>query len=89
MTGLTPTISSRPASTGQTPEEREGTCAGNTPALRRQSTLPAERLKNQRRTLYKRLERWGLLHEGHTGVPKTHKSDDPENLKAIVLQRFA
>lgn len=26
----------------------------------------------QRRTLYKKLERWGLLREGHTGVPKTH-----------------
>ena len=35
-------------------------------------TLAAERLGIQRRTLYKKLERWDLMHEGHTGVPGTH-----------------
>ena len=43
-------------------------CGGN-------RTLAAERLNIQRRTLYKKLERWGLLHEGHTAVPKTHESE--------------
>jgi transcriptional regulator with PAS, ATPase and Fis domain len=39
-------------------------------------TLAAERLGIQRRTLYKKLERWGLLHEGHATVPGTHESDN-------------
>ena len=38
--------------------------------------LAAERLNIQRRTLYKKLERWGLVHEGHTAVPKTLESED-------------
>jgi transcriptional regulator with PAS, ATPase and Fis domain len=38
-------------------------------------TLAAERLGIQRRTLYKKLQRWGLLHEGHTTVPQTHEVD--------------
>jgi DNA-binding NtrC family response regulator len=41
-------------------------CGGN-------RTLAAERLGIQRRTLYKKLERWGLMHEGHTAVPGTQK----------------
>ena len=44
-------------------------CGGN-------RTLAAERLNIQRRTLYKKLERWGLLHAGHNPVPKTHASED-------------
>jgi DNA-binding NtrC family response regulator len=39
-------------------------------------TLAAERLGIQRRTLYKKLERWGLLHKGHTGEPGTHGAGD-------------
>lgn len=35
-------------------------------------TLAAQRLGIQRRTLYKKLERWGLMREGHTTVPETH-----------------
>jgi len=35
-------------------------------------TLAAERLGIQRRTLYKKLERWDLMHEGHASVPGTH-----------------
>lgn len=35
-------------------------------------TLAAERLGIQRRTIYKKLERWGLGHEGHATVPETH-----------------
>jgi DNA-binding NtrC family response regulator len=35
-------------------------------------TLAAERLGIQRRTIYKKLQRWGLLHEGHATVPGTH-----------------
>jgi len=35
-------------------------------------TLAAERLGIQRRTLYKKLERWDLMREGHTSVPRTH-----------------
>jgi DNA-binding NtrC family response regulator len=46
-------------------------CGGN-------RTLAAERLGIQRRTLYKKLERWGLVHEGHTGVPGTHQHDDED-----------
>ena len=34
-------------------------------------TLAAERLGIQRRTLYKKLERWGMVREGHTAVPET------------------
>lgn len=44
-------------------------CGGN-------RTLAADRLSIQRRTLYKKLERWGLLHEGHTAVPKMHGAED-------------
>src|SRR5581483_11797625 len=40
-------------------------CGGN-------RTLAAERLGIQRRTLYKKLERWDLVREGHTSVPGTH-----------------
>lgn len=40
-------------------------CGGN-------RTLAAERLGIQRRTLYKKLERWDLVREGHTAVPETH-----------------
>jgi DNA-binding NtrC family response regulator len=36
-------------------------------------TLAAERLGIQRRTLYKKLERWDLMREGHTSVPGTHR----------------
>jgi DNA-binding NtrC family response regulator len=39
-------------------------------------TLAAERLGIQRRTLYKKLERWGLMHKGHTPVPGTHDIGD-------------
>lgn len=39
-------------------------------------TLAAERLGIQRRTLYKKLERWGLMREGHTAVPETHDAGD-------------
>jgi DNA-binding NtrC family response regulator len=46
-------------------------CGGN-------RTLAAERLGIQRRTLYKKLERWGLTHEGHTAVPETQKSHGEE-----------
>lgn len=38
-------------------------------------TLAAERLGIQRRTLYKKLERWGLVREGHTPVPGTQDSE--------------
>jgi DNA-binding NtrC family response regulator len=38
-------------------------------------TLAADRLNIQRRTLYKKLNRWGLLREGHDGVPETQKSE--------------
>lgn len=38
-------------------------------------TLAAERLGIQRRTLYKKLQRWGLVHEGHATVPGTHGPD--------------
>jgi DNA-binding NtrC family response regulator len=43
-------------------------CRGN-------RTLAAERLGIQRRTIYKKLQRWGLMHDGHVGVPGTHRSD--------------
>ncbi|MFP5230765.1 MAG: sigma-54-dependent transcriptional regulator [Acidobacteriota bacterium] len=46
-------------------------CGGN-------RTLAAERLNIQRRTLYKKLDRWGLLHEGHTGVPETQDAEPAE-----------
>lgn len=39
-------------------------------------TLAAERLGIQRRTLYKKLERWGLMHKGHTDVPEAHGNTD-------------
>ena len=38
-------------------------------------TRAAERLGIQRRTLYKKLERWGLVHEGHTDVPESQTPD--------------
>lgn len=38
-------------------------------------TLAAERLGIQRRTIYKKLQRWGLVHDGHTTVPGTHATD--------------
>ena len=68
-----------PASTDQSLEEAEKkhvlealrACGGN-------RTLAAERLNIQRRTLLKKLDRWGLLHEGHTGVPKTQDSERNE-----------
>ncbi len=41
-------------------------------------TLAAERLGIQRRTLYKKLQRWGLMHEGHTTVPGTHGLDSED-----------
>ena len=41
-------------------------------------TLAAERLGIQRRTLYKKLERWGRMHEGHTSVPVTHADPSEE-----------
>lgn len=67
-----------PASTAQSLEEAEKqhvlealrACGGN-------RTLAAERLNIQRRTLYKKLDRWGLLHEGHTSVPDAHDSKRP------------
>jgi len=46
-------------------------CGGN-------RTLAAERLGIQRRTLYKKLERWDLVREGHTAVPETHSTDGAE-----------
>ena len=45
-------------------------CGGN-------RTLAAERLGIQRRTIYKKLQRWGL-HNGHATVPETHGSDEEE-----------
>jgi transcriptional regulator with PAS, ATPase and Fis domain len=41
-------------------------------------TLAAERLGIQRRTLYKKLQRWGLMHEGHTTVPGMHGFDNED-----------
>jgi len=46
-------------------------CGGN-------RTLAAERLGIQRRTIYKKLQRWGLMHNGHAGVPGTHKTEREE-----------
>lgn len=65
------------ASTSQTLDDAERehvleilrVCGGN-------RTLAAERLNIQRRTLYKKLERWGVLHQGHTPVSKTQASED-------------
>ena len=67
------------ASTAQSLEEAEKkhvlealrACGGN-------RTLAAERLNIQRRTLYKKLDRWGLLHEGHTAVPESQGSEHHE-----------
>ena len=64
------------ASTPQTLEDAEKehvlealrACGGN-------RTLAAERLNIQRRTLYKKLDRWGLAHEGHTIVPNTQNPE--------------
>ena len=42
-------------------------------------TLAAERLGIQRRTLYKKLERWGLMREGHAPVPETHGAGGEDN----------
>jgi DNA-binding NtrC family response regulator len=47
-------------------------CGGN-------RTMAAERLNIQRRTLYKKLDRWGLLHEGHSAVSETQDSEGNEN----------
>jgi DNA-binding NtrC family response regulator len=41
-------------------------------------TLAADRLGIQRRTLYKKLQRWGLVREGHTDVPETQEPADEE-----------
>ena len=41
-------------------------------------TRAAERLGLQRRTLYKKLERWGVVHEGHTDVPESQKTESDE-----------
>lgn len=41
-------------------------CGGN-------RTLAADRLGIQRRTLYKKLERWQQMQEGHSSVPETHE----------------
>ena len=38
-------------------------------------TLAPERLGTQRRTLYKKLERWDPMHEGHTAVPGAHDAE--------------
>jgi len=38
-------------------------------------TLAAERLGIQRRTIYKKLHRWGLLRDGHAAVPETQGAD--------------
>lgn len=46
-------------------------CGGN-------RTLAAERLGIQRRTIYKKLQRWGLMHNGHASVPKTHETGEEE-----------
>ena len=46
-------------------------CGGN-------RTLAAEHLNIQRRTLYKKLDRWGLLREGHSNVPGTQASEQGE-----------
>lgn len=43
-------------------------CGGN-------RTMAADRLGIQRRTLYKMLERWQHMHEGHNTVPETHECD--------------
>ena len=76
--GLADTQAMR-ASTAQSLEEAEKkhvlealrACGGN-------RTAAAERLNIQRRTLYKKLDRWGLLHEGHTSVPETQVSKHNE-----------
>lgn len=75
--GTYQTVSS--ASVTQTLEQAEKdhvlevlrSCGGN-------RTLAAERLNIQRRTLYKKLDRWGLLHEGHSPVPEMQASDCDE-----------
>ena len=46
-------------------------CGGN-------RTLAAERLGIQRRTIYKKLQRWGLMHDGHADVPETHGTGGEE-----------
>jgi DNA-binding NtrC family response regulator len=46
-------------------------CGGN-------RTMAAERLGIQRRTLYKKLERWQQVREGHSAVPETQKIDPEE-----------
>jgi len=46
-------------------------CGGN-------RTIAAERLRIQRRTIYKKLQRWGLMHDGHASVPGTHGTDGEE-----------
>ncbi|HZC22990.1 MAG TPA: sigma-54 dependent transcriptional regulator [Candidatus Binatia bacterium] len=46
-------------------------CGGN-------RTLAAERLGIQRRTIYKKLQRWGLMHDGHASVPETQGTHEEE-----------
>jgi DNA-binding NtrC family response regulator len=46
-------------------------CGGN-------RTLAAERLGIQRRTIYKKLQRWGLMRDGRASVPGTHGTDSEE-----------
>ena len=46
-------------------------CGGN-------CTLAVKRLNTPRSTLLGKLDRWGLLHIGHTAVPETQAPEDNE-----------